>query len=227
MLPHLRISAAIIAANSAGVLPTGSSAESGEPRLHVGAWSARAISVCRRSIDRRRRRGRRHDAVPRGHVEPGQSRFLDGRHRGRRAMRFGLATASARSLPLATCWHRRGRRGEHHLHLAATRSFTAGAMPLYGTCCDARCRPAVEQLAREVRAAALAGRGEVELAGIRLRIGDELAEVLRRHGRMHHQHVGRRREHRDRREVARGVERQLAVRIGFTVRLPVGASTSV
>jgi hypothetical protein len=54
-----------------------------------------------------------------------------------------------------------------------------------------RARHGGEQPAHEVLRAAVAGRGVVDLLGLRLGQRDELLHVLRRHLGMHQQHVGR------------------------------------
>ena len=116
--------------------------------------------------------------------------------------------------------------GEHHLHVAAEKIVHRGASPLYRTCV-ALMPASILRLAGQVRAAPVAGRGEVELVRIGLRVGDQLAKVLRRHRRMHDEHV---------RRCASSVTgiRSLCVSnasfgnsVRFTVGFPARASTSV
>ena len=54
-----------------------------------------------------------------------------------------------------------------------------------------------------------AGRRVSDLAGIGLRVGDELRHGIRRHGRVHHHRVGHVGEQRDRREILHTVERHV------------------
>ncbi|MNN31228.1 hypothetical protein D3C81_1449080 [compost metagenome] len=61
----------------------------------------------------------------------------------------------------------------------------------------------VQQLARQMRAAAVARRGEIEFARMGPGVADQLLQRAGLDGRIHHQHVWRRREHGHRHEVAR------------------------
>ena len=70
------------------------------------------------------------------------------------AMRFGLATASARSLPPVDLWQRRGRRSEHHLHVARHDGRDRRRDAVVGHMHDVDARAGLEELAGQVRAAA-------------------------------------------------------------------------
>ena len=65
--------------------------------------------------------------------------------------------------------------------------------------------------AGELRRAADAGDGEVQLAGIGLGHRHQLLHVLHLHRRVHREHVRRIRHHHHRREILRRIERQLGI----------------
>ena len=157
--------------------------------------------------------------------------------------RMRLATASARSFPDFTCGSETPRLSHIMSTWPETRSASAGAVPLYGTCVISRAAGhRLEQLRGEVRGAAAALRGVVELAGIRSGERDQLGHRVRRHLRVHQQHVRNRGDHRDRHELRRVVgqarvqqpvdhqrrrrrgEQRVAVRIGLEHR--VGADVA-
>ena len=79
----------------------------------------------------------------------------------------------------------------------ATRSVSAGVSPRSGrAACDAGHH--LEQLAREMAGSANAVRPEIDLAGVRLYVGDEFPDRLRRRPRIHHHQVLRAEKCRDR-----------------------------
>jgi hypothetical protein len=67
----------------------------------------------------------------------------------------------------------------------------------------------LEQLGAEVLHGAVAGRGVVELARVRLRVGDQLAEGPGRHGRVRQQHLRRVHQQAHRREVLQRVPAEI------------------
>jgi hypothetical protein len=66
----------------------------------------------------------------------------------------------------------------------------------------------LEQFARHVRRAAVAGRSELDPARLALGVGDEFGDGRRRHGWMHHHHQRLAGNARDRRDVAQEIEGQ-------------------
>src|SRR5215218_2322621 len=91
-----------------------------------------------------------------------------------------------------------------------SRSVAACGEPRYGTCWILM--PAVgEQLQRQMLAGAVARRGAQKLARVRLRHGDELAEVLRRMIGISDEHEGKVRQHADPGKILQCVVRQLVV----------------
>ena len=63
---------------------------------------------------------------------------------------------------------------------------------------------------------AVAGRREIQLVRIGLQIGDEIGDIVRRHGRIDDQQIRNEGRHRDRREILPHIERQcfIQVRVG-------------
>ncbi|MNT36125.1 hypothetical protein D3C72_1721870 [compost metagenome] len=125
-------------ANCSGVLPTGSAPWSinrlrisGRARIFSVAWLSRSMI------------GR---GVPAGAIRPFQAVTVNPFSPASSAVgtsgaigtRLSLATASARSLPDCTCGHSGGMLSINTVMCPATRSATAGPVPLYGTCCMRR-----------------------------------------------------------------------------------------
>ena len=86
-----------------------------------------------------------------------------------------------------------------------SRSVTAPAVPLYGTCTRLQAEVQLEQFHRQVVRRRVAGRGVVELARLRLRQRDEFRHVARRHRGMRHQRQVADRGEADRRQRLRVV----------------------
>ena len=106
----------------------------------------------------------------------------------------------------------RGRHGvEHELHLAADQVGHRIARAAVRHVHHVDAGHHLELLARHVDAGADAGRGEVELAGIGLGVGDQFRDGLDRQVVVHDHHVGRARRAGDRRDVAQEIEVQVLV----------------
>ena len=191
-----------------------------------------------RAFDRRgeffdhrlRRSGRRHDAHPQHALVAGQSHLGDGRHlrqlRRTCPRRVGERAQLARRDVLIG-----GRIGVHlELHLSGQQVGHGGRGAAIRNMRDLDAEAAQQQLHRDVRQRAVAGRGIVQLAGIGLGVGDEALEVRERRRRMAHQQLGHFRHHGDRHEILLGVERQFrlqrrvdgVVRRGEQQRVAVG-----
>ena len=113
---------------------------------------------------------------------------------GNSAERAAPVVPIMRSVPAAMCGVTTSA-GENSMSMRPpSRSVTAGPVPRYGTC--SMSMPAIwrEQRAGKMRGRAGAGRAVRQLAGIGLGVGDQLGGVLRRHRRIDHQDVGRRRD---------------------------------
>src|SRR5258708_5915914 len=80
---------------------------------------------------------------------------------------------------------RRGQRAEHHLHLPGEQVGQCGRRTAIGYVHHVDAGHYFEQLAGHMRPGAVAGRRHIELAGIRLGIGDEFGDRLRRKRWMH------------------------------------------
>ena len=175
MSPHLRLSALIMRVERLGRVADRLEAEPGELRATSSLCSASAMSRCSFCTIARRRAGAHDDAVPRGDVEARQAALGDGRHVGqlRRAPRARDRERDELA-GLHVLQHRRDA-GEHHLHVAAEQVVHRRRDALVRDVHRLDAGLDVQQLAGEVRAAAVARRREVELAGVRLRVGDQLA----------------------------------------------------
>ena len=133
---------------------------------------------------------------------------------GSEPARWLLVRASAFSLPLRMWPSRTGTSKIPICTWPPRRSFTAGAAPFVGNVDQVDLRLGLEQLAGEVGDAAAARGAEIHLAGVCLRVGDELGQRVRRQRRVHGEHLGHAHHERDEREVLLHVVRDLGERIG-------------
>ena len=207
---------------------------SSNARRSSAPLSSAAVSACSRSTIGSGVRGGREQAEPGAAAKPGRPASATRRHaaarwRGARAgdgERLQLARAHLVSVAAGcrTCTAP-GR---------AIRSTIDGPLPLYGTCTLSMPARRLEELADEVVRRVVAGRRVIELAGVRLRVGDELAaacsagtagSTTRKNGTwptsvigcrsftgsyVHRLHRGRRDRHLGR----RGQQQRVAVRLG-------------
>ena len=97
---------------------------------------------------------------------------------------------------------------KRHLHLLAEQIVDGGRRAAIGHMHDVDFRGKLEQFAGEMRQAAGAGGGEIELAGLRLGERDQLAHVLRRHVAGDNEHFRHGDDQRDRREILQGLVRR-------------------
>ena len=136
------------------------------------------------ACDDRRRRFRR------GIHAPPLDRFVTGitglRDRGKLRQHSGTLRAAVSRARAAARFSRDGMAdGEQNITCTwpATRSTSAGAPPLYGTCVMSIPRRLLEELGREMLRARVARRGVVELARTRFRERDELLQRFDRQRR--------------------------------------------
>ena len=85
--------------------------------------------------------------------------------------------------------------------MAADHVLQRGRGALVGHVHDIDLGLGLEQFAGQMRGRAIAGRGEIELAGLRLGERDQLLQRFRRHVRIDHQDIGLRADQRDRHEI--------------------------
>ena len=189
-VPQRCASAAMKAANSFVVPPAGL-----EPSFNNAArTSGRRKCVVNRSIqpcnDRRLRSGRRQQAVPIGRFDAAMAAFIHGGDVGHlRATRLASDSQCAQPAAFNVLEHV-GKIVEIHLHLAGEQVGDGRGRAPIGNVNDIRLGQRLEHLADEMRLGAETGRGEVHLAGIVARVGDEVVDGLRRHRRMDHQQQG-------------------------------------
>ena len=128
---------------------------------------------------------------------------------GSEETRARLATASAFSLPERTCGSDTPRLSNIRSTCPPSRSASAGAVPLYGTCAIFSGPPAarhrLEELGGEVRGGAVSLRGVIQLSRIAFHQLDELLHRCRGDFRIHQQHVRDRGDHAHRHELRRVV----------------------
>ena len=103
-------------------------------------------------------------------MKPGQPDSASVGTSGTIAERFGVVTAIARSLPALTCGEHVGDVGEHHVRLARQQVLHRGRAALVVHRHPVEPADLLEHLAGQPRQRRRAGRREVELAGIGLRI---------------------------------------------------------
>ena len=125
--------------------------------------------------------------------------------------RVADVTASARNLPALICGSDGGRLSNMSCTWPPIRSCSAGRAALVRDVRHLHAGHHLEQLAREMDRRAVARRREIELAGIRLRVGDELLHRVHRQRRIDHEHVGNAGDQDDRREILDVVVRHLRV----------------
>src|SRR5581483_9749506 len=97
----------------------------------------------------------------------------------------------------------------HHLHLAAEQIDQRGAAAAVADAHKVEAGHELEQLAGDVRHAAVARRCHVDLAGIGLRVGDELGNGFGRHARIDHHDLGYAHDAGNRRNVANEIETEI------------------
>ncbi len=120
---------------------------------------------------------------------------------GRSEDRLALISASARNAAGLGVRQRRRQRGDGDRHVAADRGGHARAAAVERDVRNVGRERELEQLARQVGRRAATGRRIAQGAGIGPRHRDQLADAVRRHRRMHREHVGGRADQRDRREI--------------------------
>ncbi len=158
--------------------------------------------------------GRRDDHVPRDRFEARQAGFRERRHvrdHGRTGQRRDAERAH---LALANEWRRNGGIREGQLHVPGHHVGQGRHVALVGHRDHLDAGQALEIFAGEMAHGAGAGRRIGQLAGARLRVGDELGDRLNRQRRSDHQHERHVRDQRDRHEVLDRIVGQLLVERG-------------
>ena len=160
-----------------------------------------------------RRSRRRHQPVPvvRNHIRITQ--LARRRHLGQR--RRPLRARHRERLELARLDVRQHDRHieNSHLHLAAQQVAHRGRRAFVGYVQHVDARLGLEQLAGEMRDSARAGGAEVDLAGIRSCVGDQLGETRHRERGIHHHDLGHLDHRGDEREIPARVEGHLGQRV--------------
>ena len=161
-----------------GVSPATRQALIGELCLHAGIGHRLVGDPVQRGDDLRRRARRRDHAVPVLDQQIGHADFRRGRHvgRGRRARRRAERDRPQRAGLDMRQDHRQVE--ERHLHLLAEQIVDRGRRAAIGHMHDVDLGGQLEQFAGEMRQAAEAGGGEIELAGLRLGERDQFAMFL-------------------------------------------------
>jgi hypothetical protein len=162
-----------------------------------------------------RRAARRENAEPRAHLPARQAGFRRRRHIGK--MGEALLRARSERLELARLQVRlrRAEGHRHYLHAAGEKIRQRAADAFVRHMNEAQSGDAGEELHREMRRAAEAGRAVIDLARLRLGVGNELAQVLRRHGCRHDQDVRDLGDIEHRHQIGHHVEAQSALEEGF------------
>ena len=206
MPPHLSASRRMRAESSSGVDDATSTAMSSMRFFTSGRNSARAISPLSLRHDLLRHTGRAERAVPHRHLVARHG-LGDRRHVGqeRRALLFGdgeqLQPPGLHVLEAL----RAG--GEEEMHLPAHRVGDRGRAAAIGHVHHLDAGHLLQHRGAEMIGRAGPRRRIDDLAGICLRVGDELRHGVRRHRRMHHHRVGHIGEQRERGKILHAVER--------------------
>src|SRR5262249_51606506 len=106
---------------------------------------------------------------------------------------------------------RRGHVVEYRLHLATYQVCKRGCRTPIWHVDQVDIGHHLEQLAGQMDRGSDTGRGEIDLAGIDLGVGDELGNGFVRKRRVHHQNIGYAKDTRDRRNVADEIEIEVVV----------------
>ena len=130
---------------------------------------------------------------------------------GSASERVAVVTASARSLPALICSSDDSMGSNANVQLAAHEIGQHRRRAAIGHVHDVDAGHHLEQLASHVLRAAVAGRPQVELAGIGLGVGDELGHGPGRHRRIHVHDERIAHDARNRRDIADEIEAQLVI----------------
>ena len=188
-------------ANSAGVpgLVTAPSL------VMVACISSRAQAFVDRGVepldDRRRRTRGRRDAVEGQHLVVRHARFRDGRQVGRQRRARAARHAERAHFAVADERQQDGDALEGEVHGVAQHRGHRFAAAAVGHADDVDAGARLEQFGGEMRQAARAGVGVVELARIGLGVVEEFLQRLGRERRLHHQDLEALRDLGDRRKV--------------------------
>src|SRR5262249_40589836 len=125
--------------------------------------------------------------------------------------RAAVVTANGRNLPALINSSDVGTLSNITCTWPLIRSVSAGAPPRYGTCTMSM-PVIILNSSPDMDGRAGAGGRHVELARIGFRVGDEFGNGLGRHRRVHHDHVGKADETRDRRDVAHEIVVELFIK---------------
>ena len=209
-LAHFAVSSARNLPNSAAVIGIGAAPRSA--RLACSLASARPAPIAPFNV------ATMSAGVFVGAPTPAQPLELVGRHgvghgrhvrQRRRARRRGHRNGA--HFAGTDMGDRRGEHVEHHLHPAADQVGQGLRRTAIGHVDDVDAGHELEQLGRDMGSGAVARRGEVELAGIGLGIGDELGNRFDRQRRIHlHDHGGAH-DARDRSDIAEEIEIEVVV----------------
>ncbi len=207
-LPHFAASSVVNLPNSAGTHDHGLGSQIGEFLLHLRI-AQHGIYLCIELVDDVRRGfGRGADAVPDDGLIA-RHKLGDGgnvrQHFGARVVRHSQCPQLASADEADRLQDRRERR----LHLAAKQIGQIAATIRHVH--HVNVGHHVEQFAGHVGRGAAADRSEVYLAGVFLRVVDELRQRLGRHRRVDHKHERQQHQARDRHQVAEEVEVELVV----------------
>ncbi|KAG1439476.1 hypothetical protein G6F57_019394 [Rhizopus arrhizus] len=143
-----------------------------------------------------------------------QAGFGDGGHIRQHARSRGVAHAKRAHLAALQVRHGGRPVREHHLHLPAQQVLHGRRASAIRDVLNPHPGHRIEEFARQMRAAAGAGRAERELARVLFGVGDQFAHRVHGQGRVHHQHDGKHRRHADRHEVAADVVAEVVAQAG-------------
>ena len=180
------------------------------------ASTAAALSVLRRRRPARSAAGRSRSRCRRSSSFGPLCSIAVGRF-GSAGERSLSKIASARTVPLSTCGLAVGDDLAQEVDASGGKVDHRRAGAFVGNVVDVGLEQVVEQHAAEMRGRAGAGRAELHLVLVLLRVGDELREVLDRQVLAHGQDDRNLRQQRDRREVGHRVVERLLIE-----RLPLG-----
>ena len=185
---HIGISAAIMAVNSSGVFPSGSTPRTVRRAAISGSLTARATSAEKRSTIALEVPAGASGPFQTMALKPGKTGFADGRDVGRLRRTLQARDRQHADRPALGLLQRIAQQREHGRHVSGDDVAHGGRIASVTDRGHFQTGPREKHLHRQMDDAAGAALGVSELFRLRLHPGDELGHGLDRHVLIHDQH---------------------------------------